>query len=35
MDIFIGVGVAVVGLIQLVGVLDFAGTFERKRNKRR
>jgi hypothetical protein len=30
MEIFIGISVAVVVLIQLVGVLDFAGAFERK-----
>lgn len=31
MEIFIGIGVVVVVLIQLVGVFDFAGLFERKR----
>jgi len=30
MEIFIGIGVVVVVLIQIVGVLDFAGIFERK-----
>lgn len=34
MEIFIGISVAVVVLIQIVGVLDFAGTFERKRRDR-
>jgi len=31
MEIFIGIGVVVVVLIQIVGVLDFAGLFERIR----
>lgn len=32
METFIGISVAVVVLIQIVGVLDFAGAFERKRS---
>ncbi len=31
METFIGVGVAIVVLIQIVGVFDLAGLFERKR----
>ena len=31
MEMLIGIGVMVVVLIQIVGVLDFAGLFERKR----
>lgn len=30
MEIFISIGVVAVVLIQIVGVLDFAGLFERK-----
>lgn len=35
METFIGISVALVVLIQVVGILDFAGLFEMKQRNRR